>query len=258
MVTGSPGQPNDDTLIGCTYQLEFLILLISSDGNGPCSGGAAAPRVRPNAKAAMSATAPRRRRHDGDHHRRVVPWYGTLSRAQWNTLLASNLGWLCDGYENYSLILTVGFALRQLLDPSRIRANPDLCRNDHCVDAARMGNRRNHRRHPRRLFRPQAHDALRDPRLFADDRIEPDLLELGILCDAAFHGRHRDRLGMGYRSLGRIRAVAGPGTRPRRRAHAMRVRDWAISRPRSIWSLSAGWVRTHGDICSCSACCPAF
>lgn len=48
-----------------------------------------------------------------------VPWYKTLNRKQWNTLLASNLGWLFDGFENYALILTAGPALRQLLDPSQ-------------------------------------------------------------------------------------------------------------------------------------------
>lgn len=48
-----------------------------------------------------------------------VPWYKTLNRHQWNTLLASNLGWLFDGFENYALILTAGPALRQLLDPSQ-------------------------------------------------------------------------------------------------------------------------------------------
>ncbi|HEY9214398.1 MAG TPA: MFS transporter [Ancylobacter sp.] len=47
------------------------------------------------------------------------PWYKTLNRKQWNTLLASNLGWLFDGFENYALILTAGPALRQLLDPSQ-------------------------------------------------------------------------------------------------------------------------------------------
>ena len=46
------------------------------------------------------------------------PWYRALSRGQWNALLASNLGWLFDGYETYALILTVGVALRQLLDPA--------------------------------------------------------------------------------------------------------------------------------------------
>jgi MFS family permease len=46
------------------------------------------------------------------------PWYGTLTRAQWKTLAASNLGWMFDGYETFALILTVGVALRQLIDPS--------------------------------------------------------------------------------------------------------------------------------------------
>ncbi|WP_313808168.1 MFS transporter [Sphingobium sp.] len=45
----------------------------------------------------------------------AVPWYRTLSRRQWNVLLASNLGWLFDGFENYALILTAAPALKQLL-----------------------------------------------------------------------------------------------------------------------------------------------
>ncbi|GAB2875095.1 MFS transporter [Paraburkholderia jirisanensis] len=44
-------------------------------------------------------------------------WYRSLNRQQWNALFASNLGWLFDGYETYTLILTVGIALRQLLVP---------------------------------------------------------------------------------------------------------------------------------------------
>ena len=47
-----------------------------------------------------------------------APWYRTLSRVQWNILIASNLGWLFDGFETYALILTVGPALRQLLEPA--------------------------------------------------------------------------------------------------------------------------------------------
>ena len=47
------------------------------------------------------------------------PWYRSLNRSQWNTLFAANLGWLFDGYEVYALILTVGVALHQLLDPSQ-------------------------------------------------------------------------------------------------------------------------------------------
>jgi MFS family permease len=47
------------------------------------------------------------------------PWYRSLNRSQWYTLLAANLGWLFDGYEVYALILTVGVALHQLLEPAQ-------------------------------------------------------------------------------------------------------------------------------------------
>jgi MFS family permease len=53
-----------------------------------------------------------------------TPWWRSLNRAQWNTLLASNLGWLFDGYETYALIISVGVALRQLLDPSQYAQIP--------------------------------------------------------------------------------------------------------------------------------------
>ena len=52
------------------------------------------------------------------------PWYSTLNRSQWNTLVASNLGWMFDGYETYALILTIGAALHQLLDPSQYAQIP--------------------------------------------------------------------------------------------------------------------------------------
>jgi MFS family permease len=48
-----------------------------------------------------------------------VPWYRLLNRAQWNTLIASNLGWMFDGYETFALVMSVGAALRQLLEPSQ-------------------------------------------------------------------------------------------------------------------------------------------
>ncbi len=51
-------------------------------------------------------------------------WYRSLDAKQWNTLLASNLGWLFDGYETYALIISVGIALRQLLDPSQYSQLP--------------------------------------------------------------------------------------------------------------------------------------
>jgi MFS family permease len=47
-----------------------------------------------------------------------VPWYRTLDRRQWKALLATNLGWMFDGYETFALILTLGVALRALLEPS--------------------------------------------------------------------------------------------------------------------------------------------
>ena len=47
-----------------------------------------------------------------------LPWYRSLNATQWKTLFASNLGWMFDGYETFALILTVGVALRSLLDPS--------------------------------------------------------------------------------------------------------------------------------------------
>src|SRR5579872_3788147 len=52
------------------------------------------------------------------------PWYRTLNSEQWKVLLASNLGWLFDGFEIYALFVTVGFALHQLLDPSQYAAIP--------------------------------------------------------------------------------------------------------------------------------------
>lgn len=54
----------------------------------------------------------------------IQPWYRALNRTQWNTLLASNLGWVFDGFEAYALILTVGVALAQLLPPAQLAKIP--------------------------------------------------------------------------------------------------------------------------------------
>ena len=53
-----------------------------------------------------------------------LPWYRALGKPQWNALLGSNLGWVFDGYETYALILVVGSALRQLLDPAEYSRIP--------------------------------------------------------------------------------------------------------------------------------------
>ena len=47
------------------------------------------------------------------------PWYRSLDRSQWNTLIASNLGWMFDGYETFALVMSVGAALHQLLEPAQ-------------------------------------------------------------------------------------------------------------------------------------------
>lgn len=52
------------------------------------------------------------------------PWYRSLSATQWKTVFASNLGWMFDGYETFALILVVGVALRDLLDPSQFSQIP--------------------------------------------------------------------------------------------------------------------------------------
>lgn len=53
-----------------------------------------------------------------------LPWYRSLTGEQWRVLVASNLGWLFDGFEIFALFLTVGFALTQLLDVAQHAAVP--------------------------------------------------------------------------------------------------------------------------------------
>src|SRR5947208_14280847 len=53
-----------------------------------------------------------------------LPWYRSLNRDQWKVLIASNLGWTFDGFEIFALFLTVGFALRQLLDAAEYATIP--------------------------------------------------------------------------------------------------------------------------------------
>ncbi len=48
-----------------------------------------------------------------------VPWYKSLTGNQKKALIATNLGWLFDGYETYALLLTVGPAMHSLLEPGQ-------------------------------------------------------------------------------------------------------------------------------------------
>jgi MFS family permease len=45
---------------------------------------------------------------------RAESWTKGLTRTQWRSLFAANLGWLFDGFETYALILTAGTVLHQL------------------------------------------------------------------------------------------------------------------------------------------------
>jgi MFS family permease len=49
----------------------------------------------------------------------ATPWYRTLTSSQWRALIATNLGWLFDGYEAYALFLTVGPAMHSLLQSAQ-------------------------------------------------------------------------------------------------------------------------------------------
>jgi len=53
-----------------------------------------------------------------------LPWYRSLDANQWKTMIASNIGWMFDGYETFALILVAGVALHQLLDPSQFAHIP--------------------------------------------------------------------------------------------------------------------------------------
>ncbi len=49
----------------------------------------------------------------------TAPWYRTLTPVQWRALVATNLGWLFDGFETYALFLTVVPAMHTLLAPAQ-------------------------------------------------------------------------------------------------------------------------------------------
>ena len=111
----------------------------------------------------------------------ALPWYRSLTRTQWRTLIAANLGWLFDGYETYALFLTVGPAMRSLLDPSQYPQIPAYIGTVVAITLLGWGIGGVLRRHSRRLYRPQAHDDLRHPRLFAPDRAYRAVVQLDFV-----------------------------------------------------------------------------
>jgi hypothetical protein len=43
-------------------------------------------------------------------------WYRTLNATQWKTLLASNLGWVFDGFETFALMAGWGLLLATIAE----------------------------------------------------------------------------------------------------------------------------------------------
>lgn len=54
------------------------------------------------------------------------PWYTGLTRTHWRILTACFLGWIFDGYESYSLIVVLPFALPTLLTPEQLKTGGSL------------------------------------------------------------------------------------------------------------------------------------
>src|SRR5580704_7448078 len=81
-------------------------------------------RTRPGTPANRNATLRRGNLMSTTAMAGSQPWYRSLNANQWKTMFASNMGWMFDGYETYALILTVGVALHQLLEPSQYSQIP--------------------------------------------------------------------------------------------------------------------------------------
>src|ERR1700738_3251451 len=129
------------------------------------------------------------------------PWYRSLNRTQWKALIASNLGWTFDGFEVFALILTIGAALHQLLDPSEYKYIPFYAGAVIAITVCGWGGGWPARRHTGRLYRPQAVDDACDPCLFAADWLERVLLGLAVFFCASLSrlARGRRRAGAGGR-----------------------------------------------------------
>ena len=159
-----------------------------------------------------------------------LPWYKTLTSNQWRMLLAANLGWLFDGYETYALILTVGPAMRSLLDPSQYSQIPSFAGTVISITllgwgiggiiggvvADYFGRRRT------MIYAILAYSIMTG--------LTALLVQLDLVRDPALSGRHRHRLGMGHRHLDARRAVAAERARQGRRPHAMRARHRLLPR----------------------------
>ena len=90
------------------------------------------------------------------------PWYRSLTRTQWNTLIAANLGWLFRRLRDLRAG-DVGWCRASFVaGPVPVRTNSSLRRDRDCAHAPRLGRGRTSRRRDHRLSRPQARDDDRD------------------------------------------------------------------------------------------------
>ena len=55
-----------------------------------------------------------------------IAWYRSISLAGWKALLGSFLGWVCDGYETYTLVLVAAVAVQQLVPKQQLSQTPLL------------------------------------------------------------------------------------------------------------------------------------
>ena len=179
-----------------------------------------------------------------------VPWYRLLDRSQWNTLIASNLGWMFDGYETFALMLSVGVALRQLLDPSQYGQIPVYAGTVIALTllgwgiggliggvlADYLGRKRT------MMLAILAYSVMTGLSAFAWDWMSFAVLRflVGIAIGSEWVTGASIVVG----------AVAGPGARPRRRADADAGSASDFSWPRSPGCSSARWARARGATCS--------
>ena len=182
-------------------------------------------------------------------------WYRTLSRVQWNTLVASNLGWLFDGFETYALILTVGPALRQLLEPALHPEIPAYAGTIIAINllgwgiggmiggvlADYLGRRR------MMMIAVLAYSLTTGLSAFSFNWL--------FIRDSAFSRRGCGRIRMGDGLLDDRRALARSRARQGRRPDAVRPRHWLLHRLARCGCSSARSGRVPGATCTCLASC---
>jgi hypothetical protein len=129
----------------------------------------------------------------------TLPWYRSLTTGQWRALIATNLGWLFDGYETYALILTVGAAMHSLLEPGQYSQIPGYAGTIIAITLLGWG------------IGGFCGGILAD--YIGRKRFDGAVVQLDFVCASALCRRHRYRLGMGDRLVDDGRALAAERAR---------------------------------------------